>query len=137
MFAYRRICSDSIFLQARADFMSSLRPQEQTIFSACNSSKEVLQEFESLEIVKNNTHRLKSQKSKLKSLLDALEPYLEVVTILVSAYPNPAAFVWGALKLALRVCWAPLYLPTPLQSVSVAFIGLHAILDSKILDSYM
>ncbi|KAF4454870.1 hypothetical protein FALBO_15747 [Fusarium albosuccineum] len=92
----------SAFGAAANSFLSTLTVEHYSLFSPTDfrQLKESVQHIVSISNGKIHENKICNVLSKLH---DALEPYFKVVGIFVSAKPEFAAFVWGAMRLILQL----------------------------------
>lgn len=91
---------NSIFQEAREEFLRSLSPNEKSRFAFCSSGKELLRDIKSIDCLRQEARQ---PLTRLQPLNEKLEPYFQVIGILVSSHPEYAAVGWGALCLILQV----------------------------------
>ena len=94
---------DSVFLEAREKFLSSLSDPEHSLFRTCSSAEELFS-----DVAKFAKFRLKHREwakplDRLKELSDRLECYFKVVDTFVQSSPEYSALAWGAIRLVLQV----------------------------------
>lgn len=97
---------NSIFQEAREEFLRSLSPNEKSRFAFCSSGKELLRDIKSIDCLRQEGHnkpKARQPLTRLQPLNEKLEPYFQVIGILVSSHPEYAAVGWGALCLVLQV----------------------------------
>jgi hypothetical protein len=93
-----------LFLQARDEFLSSLQPSHQSLFKECTSSQELVKEVESFMGFADKHPRLRRHVLvKVKKLSDSLQPYFDVLGIIVQSHPEYAAIFYGGIRLLFQV----------------------------------
>lgn len=93
---------DDAFIQSQNAFLASLSPNEQALFSSCQSPAQLIKDIERLDASKNRRRLLRALE-KVKQFSDRLEPYFDTVGIIVQAHPEVAAITWGAIRFILQV----------------------------------
>ena len=94
-----------VFDEARDTFIASLSKRERILFAPCSSADDLLDGIKKLHVIQKQSHNRKISVclKRIRGFSDALKPYFEVLTILVSSNPQYAALIWGALRLTLQV----------------------------------
>jgi hypothetical protein len=91
--------NDRVFNDAREQFLATLSDQERNQFSKCTSAAALLQDIERF----GARFKQKGILSRIKSFTDHLQPYFEILGIVVQSNPEWAAIAWGAFRLVLQV----------------------------------
>jgi len=92
------------FLQAQEEFLRSISEADRSRFLKCPSAVELLTDVKKLAAAIPKKHRQTTKVlNSIHSFTNNLEPYFEVVGILVSSHPDVAAIAWGAFRLILQV----------------------------------
>ena len=98
-----RFQNNKVFREAHDHFVASLSPKDRDLYSRCNSAQELLAEVQKFEAVSRDRLRGRGLIARIKSFSDRLEPYFDVIGIIVQAHPEYAAFVWGTVRMVLQV----------------------------------
>ncbi|MCJ1398403.1 hypothetical protein MMC11_001601 [Xylographa trunciseda] len=93
----------SIFGEARDQFLTSLSPKEQSLFTECTSSHDLLASVKQFTAFEKNKRHITKYIAQIQRLSDNLTPYFDVIGILVSSNPEYAAIAWGAFRLVLQL----------------------------------
>lgn len=94
---------NDIFKEAYEEFLGSLSPNEQPIFKRCLSADDLVAEVKNLEVIEESRIRGRGFLARIEAFSDRLQPYFEVINIVIQSHPQCAALVWGALRLVLMV----------------------------------
>jgi hypothetical protein len=90
------------FDRAFKAFYESLPENDQMLFSPCPSATDLLDGLKKLSSIAK--HKQKSSfLLRISKFAEALQPYLNVVDIMVQSHPQYACLVWGALRLIFQV----------------------------------
>jgi hypothetical protein len=97
-----RPINESVFIQARYRFLSSISQEEQSHFSLYSSS-ELLEDIKRLGMHSKAKHLGTPLLSKIKGFSDNLGPYFKVLEIFCGTHLQWANNAFGALRLILQV----------------------------------
>lgn len=91
------------FEQARDQFLGQISAGERAQFTKIESANDFLKGIKDLEKFAKNRGKWRKIFEAVKSCSEKIEPYFEIISILVSSHPEYAAIVWGAFRLVLQV----------------------------------
>src|SRR5436305_7970561 len=89
---------NDIFKEAYEQFLASLSPNERPLFKQCLSANDLVAEVKTLEAIEKNHIHGQWFLARVKAFSDRLQPYFEVINIVIQSHPECAALVWGALR---------------------------------------
>ena len=92
------------FQRVRNDFLLSLPPAERQLFSSFPSSGQMLDEIRQWDVIQRKQFTGAKLFSNIKKFSDGIQPYFDIVGLVVSSHPECAALAWGGLRLVLKVC---------------------------------
>ncbi|KAH8589262.1 hypothetical protein B0O99DRAFT_725637 [Bisporella sp. PMI_857] len=95
--------SENAFEAARDRFLKSLCPADRLLYSPCASAEDFIKGIQKLQLVAERTAKSSRKFKFIHSLAKQLQPYFEVVNILVSSNPKFSAVFWGAFRLVLEL----------------------------------
>lgn len=93
----------TVFKNARDRFFQHLSSEERAAFTRINSPAELLLDFKRLQTFIKDDSRWMKVFSAVKNCSDQLQPYFDIVGIVIQSHPEWAAIAWGALRLVLQV----------------------------------
>jgi hypothetical protein len=99
----RHEISETVFLDAQTQFLSSLSQQEQSLFKTCSSRKELIAEVSKFAEFRSRHKTWSKVLEKVKRFSECLEHYFKVVDTFVQPSPEYSALVWGSIRLILKV----------------------------------
>jgi len=89
---------NSIFIEAREDFLASLPDDEKRNFTPCDSTISLLERISKFQAEGGNTKSLEH----VRSFCEAVEPYFAAIGFISQANPF-AAITWGSIVLVFQV----------------------------------
>jgi hypothetical protein len=93
-----------LFLEAREEFLRSISETERSTFSNCSSTAELLTDVRNITAtIEKKNRRTQKVIHSIQRFSHNLEPYFDVVGIVISSHPDVAAIAWGAFRLILQV----------------------------------
>lgn len=94
-------------------FYESLPPKERLLYLPCASHDDFINAMRKLEEVANKRRMRGGSRflDRIARLSGRLEPFFEVVNIMIQSNPEYTALAWGALRFILQV-WAPVLSPS-------------------------
>ena len=98
-------CGD-IFNQAREAFLAGLPAKERAQFAQLGCSvtaHDVLATIRNIKTQFSSHQHVGPIINKITSFTTRIQPYFEVLGIIVSSHPESAAIAWGAFRLVLQV----------------------------------
>lgn len=95
---------DSVFAQARDEFLSLLTPSEQANIPSCASLQDLIHNLEKYQQIRNGGSRIKCGLERVRAFAQNLEPYFHIMEIFCGAHPDWANIAFGSLLLVLQVC---------------------------------
>jgi hypothetical protein len=90
------------FDNAYQSFYDSLPDHDQMLFAPCASAQDLEIGLAKLKSLARH-HQKQNFLSRISQFAKALQPYLNVVDIMVSSNPQYTALVWGGLRFILQV----------------------------------
>jgi hypothetical protein len=99
--------NNDIFKAAAAKFLlsiKSLSDEQQNLFASCTTPKQLLQDIQKLDAIKNKRRFGNQHSARIERFVKQVKPYFDVVDIVVQCDPIHAATVWGGLRLVIQVC---------------------------------
>ncbi|KAK8123233.1 hypothetical protein PG984_011903 [Apiospora sp. TS-2023a] len=95
----------AVFKAAKEGFLDTLSTAERSQFSALCDKASPEQLLDSLTPFSRRFKKERWGKAfeKIQGFTEALEPYFDVVNIVISSHPELAAIVWGAFRLVLQM----------------------------------
>jgi hypothetical protein len=92
------------FQQAHTEFLDRLSDDERKQFVTIKDSQAFLAALQSLENFPKSNKKWSKCLGSVQKCGDRLQPYFDVVGIVVQSHPEFAAVVWGSFRLVLLVC---------------------------------
>jgi hypothetical protein len=93
---------NAAFDNAYKSFYECLPDKDQMLFAPCASSEDLLDGLRRLSCLAKH-HNKKSFLLRISDFAASLQPYLNIVDIMVSSNPQYTALVWGALRFIFQV----------------------------------
>lgn len=100
---FSRAVTNLAFDNAYKSFYKSLPEKDQVLFAPCASAEDLTKGLEKLSCLAKLRQKRSGFLSRIAEFAKALQPYLNIVDILVSSNPQYTALVWGSLRLILQV----------------------------------
>ncbi|KAF2177896.1 hypothetical protein K469DRAFT_350551 [Zopfia rhizophila CBS 207.26] len=94
---------DSVFIEARDQFLNSLLPSERAQFAKCHSAQQLLKDIKNLLSLKKNAAVRRSCVQSIANLGTKLSPYFDAIGWIVQSHPEFAAIGWGAFRFVLQL----------------------------------
>jgi hypothetical protein len=94
---------DHIFQGARDNFLASLSAEERVHFPTCTSADNLINNIKAPDAFKNNHRRWTRILNRFKNFADQLQPYFEVMNIVLQSHPEWTAIAFGAFRLVIQV----------------------------------
>lgn len=93
----------AVFRQARDQFLQALAPENQGNFIRIRTSQELIDSFSKFQQFKQDNSRASRLLNVVKKCSEKLEPYFQIIGIVVQSHPEWTAIAWGAFRLVLQV----------------------------------
>ncbi|ORY10198.1 hypothetical protein BCR34DRAFT_567287 [Clohesyomyces aquaticus] len=95
--------ANDVFADARMQFLATLPKEETALVQLVDTPKLLIDNTSRLAVIAKS--RVKGEKfiRQITSFAKKIDPYLQVVDILVQSHPEYAALAWGAIRLILKL----------------------------------
>ena len=94
---------ESIFAAAKDQFLESISEKERLRFAECTSVEQLLAEVQTFNISKQDRRKHDIMIGHIHKFGASLQPYFEILNIVVQSCPEWSAIAWGAVRLVLQV----------------------------------
>lgn len=94
---------DGLFQEARHQFLDSISTEERAHFPSCTSASDLIKHFSAPDAFKKNHKRWTKTLTRFRNFGEKLEPYFEVMKIVLQSHPQWTAIAFGAFRLVLVV----------------------------------
>lgn len=94
---------NELFSRVRDDFLSKLSDSDRSLYSPCTTSEDLIRAIEKLDILRRRHPKSSRWMQRISNLAKCLQPYFEVIGLVVSSHPEFSAIVWGALRLVFQL----------------------------------
>jgi hypothetical protein len=94
---------DRIFCEARDRFVDALSEQEKLQYSGCSTAKDLLASLQAPAAWSKNNMKWTKTFERITAFSESLQPYFQIITIVLQSNPEWSAIAWGALRLVLQV----------------------------------
>jgi uncharacterized FlgJ-related protein len=94
---------DDLFREAQAQFLSSLSGREQSYFSTCDTVQKLIADVKSFGAFQKDHRKWSRCQQRIEAFSDQLQPYFEILNIVVQSQPQWTGIAWGAFRLVLQV----------------------------------
>jgi hypothetical protein len=95
--------TEALFSEVKDSFLQSISDEERAQFSSCESPEELVKSIATFltGFKKSWFTRMTMQ---IESFSKQLQPYFDILGIVVQSRPEWAAIAWGSLRLVLKAC---------------------------------
>ena len=93
----------SVFQRAQDEFLQQLSPEERAMYTKVKTSDDLLKGFQTLGRFSTDNSRWVKVFQAVKNCSEKLQPYFDILDVVVQSHPEWAAIAWGAFRLVLKV----------------------------------
>jgi hypothetical protein len=92
-----------VFCEARDKFLDSLSENERSRFSKCSSGEDLLAEVKAVGAFKTGHRKWERSFQCIAKFTKQLQPYFQILEIMIQSNPEWTAIAWGAFRFVLLV----------------------------------
>ena len=100
--------SITLFKKARDAFEATISTQDKAQYIRCENAEQLLASLQAPKAWSNKPKRWKKAMAHVQAFSEQLQPYFEIISIVLQSNPEWSMIAWGAVRLMLKV-YAPCY----------------------------
>lgn len=95
--------TEALFSEVKDSFLQSITDEERAQFSSCRSPEELVKSIATF-LTGFEKSRFTRMTMHIESFSKQLQPYFDILGIVVQSHPEWAAIAWGSFRLVLKAC---------------------------------